>query len=133
MSLTATQTLDDASGDAVTYSLIGEDKTGSIRMDSATTLTEPRKLEIKHSSSGKGADVVDRHLVQASHLKVAGTGQTRTAVVNLTLAVPRDSVITATIVQDLLAAIIDLITDGGFGDSGFVGVTNLSAIMRGES
>jgi hypothetical protein len=132
MSLSATLTLDDASGDAIVYNQLFADSGGSKRYDVASTLIEPRNLVVKHSIQGSGADAIDRHLVQFTHTKVTTSGAPKTATVNLTLSIPRDSVITATIVHDLVANLVDLISDGGFGDSGFTGVTNLSAIARGE-
>jgi hypothetical protein len=53
--------------------------------------------------------------------------------VNLTLAIPQASVITSTIVNDLIANLVDLISDGGFTGSGFAGITNITALSRGES
>jgi hypothetical protein len=133
MSLSDTQTLDDASGDAISYVLLSRDGSGTKRLDSASTLSEPRHMVVKHSVQGSNAEAIDRHLVQFTHTKLTTAGSPKTAVVNLTVAVPRDTVITATIVNDLVANLVDLIADGGFSDTGFAGITNLTAISRGES
>jgi hypothetical protein len=133
MSFTATQTLDDASGDDVVYALVGQDLTSSKRVDTGATVAEPGILSIKHSVSGVGSESVDRHLVQFARTKLTTSGTPRTAVVNLTIAIPRDSVITATIVDDLVANLVDFIADGGFSGSGMAGVTNLTALKRGET
>jgi hypothetical protein len=131
--LTQNLTLDDASGDAVAYNLQVYLPDGARRIDVASTPTEPRLLEIRHSTSGKDANTVDRHLISASVTKVDGAGTPRKGIVNLTLTQPRSTSISNNDVLDCLAAIIDLIGDGGFGDSGFTGTTNASAILRGES
>jgi hypothetical protein len=115
------------------FALTGYTTDGSKRLDLTTTLAEPRTLEIKHSSSGKGGDAVDRHLVSASSLVLNTAGVPRRATVNLTISVPRDSSITAAAVRDLVSVIVDLISDGGFSGSGLAGTTNLDAILRGES
>nr|QDH88738.1 MAG: hypothetical protein H2Bulk35506_000002 [Leviviridae sp.] len=131
--LSTNLTLDDSSGDELTWNLQAYLPDGARRIDSASTLTEPRFLEIKHSNSGKGAGIVDRHLVSASKQKLDGAGVPYKAIANFTMAVPRNTVFSTADVLDLAAAIIDLITDGGFSGSGFAGTTNASAILRGES
>lgn len=133
MAFAATQTLDDASGDDVVYALVGQDLTGSKRLNTATNLAEPGLMVIKHSAQGVGSAAVDRHLVQFAQTKLNTAGLPRTAIINLTISVPRDSIITSTIVDDMVANLVDFIADGGFSGSGFAGVTNLAALKRGES
>lgn len=133
MSLTDTLTLDDASGDDVVYNLVSRDSTGTVRRDIATSNVSPGLLSIKHSVSGSGLNTVDRHLVQFTRTVPDSENVPRTAVVNLTLAIPQASVITSTIVNDLIANLVDLISDGGFTGSGFAGITNITALSRGES
>jgi hypothetical protein len=131
--LTANLTLDDASGDAVTYNLQNYPQNGAQRIDVSRASNEPRTLLIQHTASGKGSAVVDRHLISAKVTELDAGGSPFTATVNLTMAVPRSTAISQTDVLDCLAAIIDLVSDGGFGDSGFTGTTNAAAILRGES
>jgi len=131
--LTANLTLDDASGDEVAYNLQSYLPDGARRVDVARTSTEPRFLEIRHTSNGKGANIIDRHLISCYVTEEDAAGTPRKAVVNLTMAVPRTTAISTTDVLDCLAAIVDLLGDGGFGDSGFTGTTNAAAILRGES
>lgn len=133
MSFSATQTLDDASGDDVVYALTGQDLTSSKRFDTGSTVSEPGLMTIKHSVQGVGSAATDRHLVQFTRTKLTTAGVPKTAIVNLTIAIPRDSVITSTIVDDLVANLVDFIADGGFSGSGFAGVTNLTALKRGET
>jgi hypothetical protein len=132
MSFTTTLTLDDASGDAVAYTTVSNGVDGVKRLDVASTLAAPGIMQIKHSVNGSGANAIDRHLVQFSRT-ADSSGVPRTAVVNLTLAIPRDAVITNGMVADLVSNLIDFIADGTFGDSGIGGVTNLTALLRGES
>jgi hypothetical protein len=131
--LTANLTLDDASGDAVAFNLQAYLPDGARRIDIASTPSEPKTLEIRHSVSGKDGNAVDRHLVSAVKTKLDSAGIPRKGIVNLTMTVPRTTAISQTDVLDLLAAIVDLVCDGGFGDSGFTGTTDAAAIMRGES
>lgn len=132
MAFSSSILLDDASGDEVTYKLIKTDGTGTDRIDPATSLTEPGKMSIRHSVSGAGADAVDRHLVQFTRT-VLSTGKPRTLTVNLTIACPRDSVITSTMIYDSVANLVDFIADGGFTGSGLAGTTNLASLLLGES
>jgi hypothetical protein len=131
--LTANLTLDDASGDAITFNLQSYLTDGARRIDVTTTQALPRLLEIKHTTSGRNADTVDRHLVSASIAKEDAAGILRKGIVNLTFTLPRSTAISSTDVLDCFAAIVDLLGDGGFGDTGFTGTTNASAILRGES
>lgn len=131
--LTSNLALDDATGDEVTFNLQSYLPDGARRIDIGSTPTEPRVLEIKHSQSGTGANVVDRHLISASSTKIDGAGAPRKAIVNLTLTLPRASVLSAADINDLTSVIVDLICDGGFGSSGMTGTTNAAAILRGES
>ncbi|DAD51808.1 coat protein [ssRNA phage Gerhypos.3_14] len=131
--LTANLTLDDASGDAVAFNLQAYLPDGARRIDVTSTPSEPKTIEIRHSTSGKDASAVDRHLISASVTKLDAAGAPRKGIVNLTMSIPRSTAVSQTEVFDLLAAIVDLVCDGGFGDSGMTGTTNAAAILRGES
>jgi hypothetical protein len=131
--LTANLTLDDASGDAVAFNLQAYLPDGARRIDITSTPSEPKTLEIRHSTSGKDGNAVDRHLISASLTKLDSAGIPRKGIVNLTFTLPRSTAISETNVLDLFAAITDLVCDGGFGDSGMTGTTNAAAILRGES
>nr|QDH91048.1 MAG: hypothetical protein H2Rhizo33936_000002 [Leviviridae sp.] len=131
--LTTNLALDDASGDEIAFNLQAYLPDGSRRIDTASTPTEPRLLEIKHSTSGKDATAVDRHLISASVSKFDGAGQLKKGIVNVTFTQPRSTAISNTDLLDLFSSIVDLLCDGGFGSSGMTGTTNASAILRGES
>jgi hypothetical protein len=125
----ATQTLDDASGDDVSYVLIKQDGTGTVRLDTATSLAAPSYLSIKHSTNGKGNSAVDRHLVQIAKT-VDSTPEPVTLVCNFTLQVPRDSAVTSQIVYDVVANLIDFLMAGGLTT---LTTTTIDGLLRGES
>lgn len=131
--LTSTLLLDDASGDEITYVLISQDATGTVRLNSASTNAEPQALSVKHSKSGSGINTVDRHLIQLSKTVLDANSVARTAIVNFTMAVPQATVITNAMVIDLVANLIDLISDGGFSAAGMAGTVALTQLLRGES
>jgi hypothetical protein len=127
---TGTLTFDDASGDDQVFALVNQDGTGSRRLNIASTLSEPILMSIKHSSSGTGASAVDRHLVQFSNVQEATSGP-KTAIVNFTISAPRDSSISSLMIEDLVANLIDFLTDGALATP--MGTTALTQLLRGES
>jgi hypothetical protein len=131
--LTANLSLDDASGDEITFNLQVYLPDGARRIDIASTPTEPRLFEIKHTTSGKGAATVDRHLVSVSSTKLDGAGVPQKGIVNVTFTQPRSTAISSADMFDLFSTAVDLLTDGGFSSSGMAGTTNASAVLRGES
>lgn len=128
--LAQTLVLDDASGDDISYALIAQNETGTRRIDVATDLAYPRTLQVKHSVQGGGVAAVDRHLVQFSHT-LAGADGPVSAVVNFTIAKPRDAVVTNAVVFDLVANLVDFLSDGGL--TTYATTANVTAILRGES
>lgn len=131
MAFTSDIVLDDASGDDVTYRLTSSDANGTKRIDIATTLAAPAFLAIRHSQAGKGADTVDRHLVQFTRTLVDSNGLPRTLTVNLTIAVPRNAVITSQIVKDQIMNLLDLMSDGAL--TTLATSANIDSLLRNES
>jgi hypothetical protein len=131
MSFTSDLVLDDASGDDVTYRLTSTDAQGSKRIDIATTLAAPAFLAIRHSAAGKGADTVDRHLVQFTRTLADSNGVPRTLTVNLTVAVPRNAVITSQVVKDQIMNLLDLMSDGAL--TTLATSANIDSLLRNES
>lgn len=130
--LTPDLTLDKSSGSDTIFTLISNDKSGSIRIDRATNLAEPCTMSIKHSVAGKGSDAVDRHLLQFVLTKTNPvTGVPRSATVNLTLAIPRDLTISTVDAKDLVTYVADFILDGSVAN--MATSSNLEALLRGES
>lgn len=130
MALSDSLVLDDVSGDDVTYSKIAPLGGGSRRIDVATTAASPAILAIKHSATGKGADAVDRHLVQFTRTLPDTNSVPRTLTVNFTVAIPRNAVITQTIVMDQIANLIDFLMSGGL--TTLASTANIEALLRGE-
>lgn len=133
MSLTIT-TLDGRDGADKTFALVGGDVSSSKRLDTASTLTEPRMLTVKHSTSGQGAAAIDRHLIQCSVTKLNTAGTPRTGTVNLTIAMPRDSIITQNMIEDCVANIVSLVCNPAFSAAtGFSNDSVITQLLRGES
>jgi hypothetical protein len=51
----------------------------------------------------------------------------------LTVNFPRDVVVTQGIMVDMVANLVDLISDGGFSGAGMAGTTAIASILQGES
>lgn len=122
--------LDKKDGTDVTFRLVSSSPDGSRRLDVASTLALPGTLTIKHSTSGKSPLIIDRHLIQLSRTVAASLG-TATCNVNLTITVPRDTVITNTVVYDVLSNLVDFLMDGT--STGLAVNANIDSILRGES
>lgn len=131
MAFTDDLVLDDVSGDDVTYRLVTRDGNGARRIDIATDLTQPAHLSIRHSVAGSGANAVDRHLVQFTRTLNDSAGIPRTLTVNFTVAVPRNTVITTTMVKDQICNLVDLLSDGAVAS--LATTNNISSLLRGES
>nr|UUW21123.1 MAG: hypothetical protein [Sanya steitz-like virus 1] len=119
----STITINDRVPAAKDFKQIALEDKGSVRMDVSTTNLSPRQMVIRHSTTSKGVDLVDRHLVQFSTVKIDTSGIARTLIVNLTLGVPRNSAIVRTDIDDLIAFIRN-----------WSGVTaNIDGLLIGES
>lgn len=130
MAFADTLTLDDASGDDVSYSKIAPLGGGSRRIDTATTAAAPAILAVKHSASGKGVDTIDRHLVSFTRTVADSNGVPRTLTVNFTVAVPRNAAITSQMIYDQVSNMVDFIMSGGF--TTMASTANIDALLRGE-
>lgn len=125
--------LENAFNAANSFVRTNQDAKGSSFIDSASTPTEPRGLVIRHQVSGKGAEAVDRHLVQAYYTKLDAETIPRTGIVNVTLAMPRNAVITNTIMYNLVSNLIDLLTAQQWaGLQAGMTTTWLDKLLRGE-
>lgn len=111
-------TLSGRTGVDCAFKRVVEPNGGLLRIDTTQPLAESHQILVKHSKQGNGVATVDRHLVQASRTKLSATGTPRTAIVNLTVAIPRDTVVTQDDVLDLIAYIVDYISTGGFTAAG---------------
>lgn len=133
MAFSDTLTLDGRAGTEASFVTVKtNDATVTRRINTLTTPTEPGYLDIKHDVQGAGANIRDRHNVVATISKM-DNGVPQRASASFTLTLPRSSVITSDDMADLVSYVVDLITSGGFGDSGLVATTNLTKLARGES
>lgn len=132
MNLAADLVLDDADGTDITFRRTASLPSGSDWIDIATTLSEPGRMKLNHSTQGKGADAVDRHLVQFTRVKLDATGIPRTLTLNFTLAVPRASVITQQIVFDAVGNLLDLLSNQAL-TTPLSDTTSIAQLLRGES
>lgn len=132
MDFTADVVLDDADGTDITYRRVASLPNGSDWIDISTNLTEPGRMRILHSSSGKGTETVDRHLVQLARTKLDANGVPRVLTLNFTLSVPRSTVISNQIVYDAVANLLDLLSDGGL-TTPLTDTDAVAQLIRGES
>lgn len=133
MALSDTLTLENAFNANNTFVKTKQDLTGSNYIDSASSAAEPRFLNFKHSATGKGMDAVDRHLIQFGYTKLDTENVPRLGQVNTTLVVPRSTIITPTIMYNLIANLVDFLMAGVFASSvTSLTTTNVDKIFRGE-
>lgn len=95
----------DAAAANKTFKLISLTDGNSSRIDSASNLTTPRSMFIKHQTSGSKANgnISDRHLVSFSATYLDGANKEQVAVLNLTVQVPRSTAVSRANVNDLIA------------------------------
>lgn len=101
--------LKEGASGAFTYVLTGQQLSESKRNRTDANPGTPKTLVVKHSTTGSKADIVDRHLVQISDTVKDSVGVLRTAVVNLTIAVPRDGFTNAA-VRGMVDRLVSLLT-----------------------
>jgi len=133
MALSDSLTLENAFNTNNTFSRTKSSPDGEW-VDTASTPAEPRGLKVKHQVSGKGSNAVDRHLIQVYKTKVSTTdGQPKTAVVNITMNLPRDAILSSTDVYNLFMNAVELIAASQFGPLiTALTLTNFDKILRGE-
>lgn len=114
----------DAAAVARNFVEQSQDRTGSIRIDDSTSLSTPRLFVMKHNEQkdGKTGRSVDRHLLQFSTVAKDAQGVAETAIVNVTIALPRSGTVSRTELNHLVAFVRN-----------FLGTTaNVDAILRNE-
>lgn len=106
MSFTSDLSVNDGQATPVahTFSVTSTRPDGTDRIDQISTITEPNMLSIKHSTSGSAKTIItDRHLASAALTRKNAAGVAQTVVVNFTIAVPRDTIITRALINDAVA------------------------------
>lgn len=126
MSLNAVLALKNEAGANRSFTTTQVGPTGVTRLDDGTTLSTPTMLKIQHSTAGKGDDLSDRHLLQATRVELDANGIPFTTVVNLTISVPRKSASMAS-AYDLVSFLKDLVDTAG------AHATELTQILQGQS
>jgi len=124
----ALHTADDHDA-SVTFVLKGQDLKSSERIREDSSLDLPEIFRISHTTSQQNKLITDRHLVQFSMRKRDSlTGNEGTAVVNLTIAVPRNGVFDVDDVIHLCQHVYSII---GYADTGETN-SYVRALLRGQ-
>jgi hypothetical protein len=126
-----TLVIDTADGSDVTYKRRSTSSSSSEYIDAASTASAPGLLAIKHTSTGKGNAAIDRHLVQFTRTVVDVNGNPYTTTVNFTVAVPRASAVTATVVKNLVANAIDFLAD--LSIASLATTANIESLLQGQT
>lgn len=135
MSLADPLVLKDASAADVTFPIqsvisaktVG-DPSGTVRVDSASTPTEPRLLTIKQQITGKGTARVRRTLASLSQDMISDSGVPSRMVINLSIVYPLNGEFSQTNVNDGIAIIGDLV-----GGAVTIDTTKVAALLQGQS
>lgn len=108
-----------------TYGILSYPGPGkSIRIDAASTAVEPNTLEMSHRVEGSGVTKKNVHTVTMRKKKLnATTAQLVEGSVTITVRVPDDSTITATMYKAMIWGLINSI---------FAGSSNIDRVLRGE-
>jgi hypothetical protein len=125
MAFASNISINDNAAASKTFKQISSEPTGTVRMDDSTTNVAPRQMVIRHTkSTPKGSTVVtDRHLLQFSTTKVDTENEAQTAIVNLTISIPRSPAVVQADVDHLLAFVKNWIATGA----------NVTGLVLGES
>lgn len=102
------------------------------RIDTASTLAQPRVHQVKHKASGKGPSAVDNHLLSVVDTKMDAENATSTAIVNWTVNVPRNGeMFSLERIMDNMAMSVAALCVGGIGPD--LDSAKVAAFLRGES
>jgi len=137
MSLSDPLVLKDSTGTDVSFavqSIISSkgiaDPSGSIRVDSGSTASEPRRLVIKQQETGKGATRARRTLIQVTDDRVSATGVSSQLVFNGSWVFPLNGEFAAVDLYNALAIWCDAVLTTG---SLTVDTTKVTALLQGQS
>lgn len=106
------------------------DPSGTIRVDRASTATEPRTITVKQQITGKGSTRVRRTLISFGNEQVGATGVSSKLVTNLSWAYPLNGEFVAADLTNALCFICDLVLTTG---SLAVDTTKTAALLQGQS
>jgi hypothetical protein len=137
MSLADPLVVKDASGTDVSFAVQSviaatapDSSSGTYRVDTGSTASEPRRLVVKQVVTGKGANRSRRTLVQLTKDKVSDAGVTSQLLFNGSWTFPLNGLFAASDLYDILALWCDVaLTTGSLA----VDTTKVGALLRGES
>lgn len=102
--------LDDVTN--VVYTLIGQTDKGSFYKNRDRSLALPQTLNFDFNIGNPGSNGNDRlKIALANSIQNSSTGQVKTGSLKIEVSVPRDSEWTTTDTEDLLAQVVDLLTN----------------------
>jgi hypothetical protein len=129
--LNTTLTLDDASGDDVTYVQVPFQGLGVRRIVRGRAVTLPKEMIIQHNEANNGSKTPDRRVVSFRETALDSKGVPATAIVNFTVQAPRSDAITSQMIKDMVANLCDFLTDGAI--SSIATMDNVEAFLGGEA
>lgn len=106
MAFSSDLTLNNAAAAAKTFTLQGQSPSESTRIDTATTVSAPRILKIRHRREGKPGTPTyrDRHTATIVHNeKDSVTGVVYTAQMDVSIQVPVEGPVDRTDINDMIA------------------------------
>lgn len=128
----ASLTFESVTDHASTYPFVrrGQDLRSSewISVAPSSTVDLPEMMRIAHSSSNIKGTITDRHLLQFSLKKRNNIGDEGTALVNLTLSVPRNGVFDNDDVHHLVSHIYHVIATSDGAET----YALINALLRGQ-
>ncbi len=100
------------SGSGVTFTTTEFAGKSSTRLNTATSLSAPETLVIKHQTTGPDKNLVvrDRHLISSSRVETDTDGKPYACTVNLTFDVPRNGLFSDADVLRQLSILANLLT-----------------------
>lgn len=109
------------------FTIVGFNQGDVSRIADDTTPQTPRRLVIRHATSGSGDSLSDRHLIQLTERKLDTNGLAFDTIVNLTITQSRRDANNTT-VENLLSYLKDLLT----GSPGGVSSAVVADIVQGQ-
>lgn len=132
MSFASSLTLKDRNKASVTYVGVGSpDKGAAAWLNSATDLSAPDMLNIKHTIANPGMSGVDRHLFQLVKTALDTANKPASLTLNCSVIKPRSSLFVLNDVNDLVMKLVSLlVTDV---TSVTLSSANITSLMNGET
>jgi hypothetical protein len=127
--------LKDAAGVDVSFAIQSvisgrtiSDPTGTTRVDSASSASEPRKVVIKQQQTGTGSKRVRRTLAQVTDERIDSLGVSSQLTLNLSWVFPLNGEFTNTDLHNSIAILGDLV-----GGTVTIDSTKVAALLQGQA